>query len=191
MIKINIPTDTDTIRKLKTGDRVALSGVIVTGRDEIHRRLFTRFDEKAAAMMKGSFIYHCGPIVMQADGKYTITACGPTTSIREEPYQAEIIKRYGLKGVIGKGGMGDATLSGLKECGAVYLQATGGAAALLAKSIEEVIDVHYLKEFGTPEAMWVIRVKDLPLVVTMDSRGESLHKKVLEESSKKQAMLMG
>jgi fumarate hydratase class I len=172
------------IRKLKIGDKVAISGVIATGRDEVHKLIFKKHDKKVAAVLKDSFIYHCGPIVKKIKGKYEMISCGPTTSIREEPYQAGIIKRYSIKGIIGKGGMGEDTLSALKECGAVYLQAPGGAAALLAKSIVEVLDVYFLDDFGIPEAMWVVRVKDFPAVVTMDSRGKSMHKKVFDESLK-------
>jgi fumarate hydratase class I len=184
MIELSSPADINKIRKLKTGDRVAISGVIATGRDEVHKHIFKKYDKKAAAVLKDSFIYHCGPIVKKVKADYEIISCGPTTSIREEPYQAGIIKKYGIRGVIGKGGMGQDTLAALKECGAVYLHAPGGAAALLSKSIVEVSGVYFLEEFGIPEAMWVIRVKDFPAIVTMDSKGKSLHKKVYDESLK-------
>ncbi len=185
MITLNSPADEKSVRALRIGDVVRISGVIATGRDELHRRLFGRFDKKIANILKGSFIYHCGPIVKRSGGGYKIISCGPTTSIREEPYQADIIKRYGIRGVIGKGGMGGGTLTALKEHGAVYMQATGGAAALLSRCIKEVIGVHFLDDFGAPEAMWVLRVKDFPAVVTMDSHSKSLHDDIYEASMKR------
>jgi len=130
----------------------------------------------------GSVLYHCGPVVMKQNGGYRITAAGPTTSIREEPYQADIIKRYGIRAVMGKGGMGKRTLDGLQESGAVYLNAIGGAAQYYARCIEEVLDVNLL-EFGIPEAMWHLRVRDFPAIVTMDANGNSLHADVEKASA--------
>ena len=134
-------------------------------------------------------LYHCGPVVArQGDGSWTVTAAGPTTSIREEPYQADIIGRFGIRAVIGKGGMGAKTLAGLREHGAVYLNAIGGAAQFYARCIERVDGVSLL-EFGTPEAMWHLRLKGFPAIVTMDSHGNSLHKDVEAESARALAAL--
>jgi fumarate hydratase class I len=119
-------------------------------------------------------LYHCGPVVLKENGGWRMTAAGPTTSIREEPYQAEVIKRFGIRAVIGKGGMGAKTLAGLKDFGAVYLNAIGGAAQYYARCIDSVLGVYFL-DFGIPEAMWHIRVKDFPAIVTMDAHGNSLH----------------
>jgi fumarate hydratase class I len=118
----------------------------------------------------------------EADGTWTFVAAGPTTSIREEPYQADVIDTYKVRGVIGKGGMGKKTSEGLRATGAVYFHATGGAGSLLAERVKRVVDVHMLEEFGSPEAFWVIEVEDFPVVVTMDSHGGSLHEQVLAES---------
>jgi fumarate hydratase class I len=118
----------------------------------------------------------------QDDGSWKATAAGPTTSIREEPYQAHIIKVFGLRGVIGKGGMGDRTLAACKEFGCVYLHAVGGAAQVLADCIRKVRNVYLMKEFGAPEAIWEFEVQDFPAVVTMDSHGNSLHKEVFAKS---------
>jgi fumarate hydratase class I len=134
------------------------------------------------ADLKGSVLYHCGPVVMKSNGSYKITAAGPTTSIREEPYQGEIIKRYGIRAVIGKGGMGKRTLDAMKEAGAVYLNAIGGAAQYYARCVEQVLDVSLL-EFGIPEAMWHLKVKDFPAIVTMDAHGNSLHADVEKASA--------
>ena len=183
MIRINLPTDEATIRSLKIGDEVLLNGNIVTARDTAHKYMVTEKPEDLRAILKDNVIYHCGPIVRKVCGKWEIVGAGPTTSIREEPYEAEVIKTYGVRGIIGKGGMGPKTLAACREFGAVYFHAIGGCAAELACTMVEVLDVKKL-EFGTPEAFWVIKVKDFPCTVTMDSHGGSLHT-VIEDASKK------
>jgi fumarate hydratase class I len=165
-------------RSLKVGDVVLVSGRVFTGRDAVHAHLMKH---EPPVDLRGSVLYHCGPVVVKKGGEWAVTAAGPTTSIREEPYQAEILKRYGVRAVIGKGGMGPKTLAGLKESGAVYLNAIGGAAQFYARCIERVVGVS-LMEFGTPEAMWHLEVRDFPAIVTMDAHGNSLHKDVEEAS---------
>jgi fumarate hydratase class I len=198
-ISLAFPLTDDTIRSLSVGDSVMLSGVIITGRDTAHKWMHDRFiskksipntDDKRAydlikPLLQRGAIYHCGPVVDGLDtGKYRFVSAGPTTSIREEVYQGDIMRHFNLKGVIGKGGMGEATLISCSEVPAVYFHAIGGAAALLARSVEKVIAVYKL-EFGVPEAMWVIRIKDFPAVVTMDSHGNSLHEIVMANSNKR------
>jgi fumarate hydratase class I len=183
MIKLTSPTNEKQIRSLNIGDVVSITGTIATGRDEVHKYLFENFNQKVAAFLMDSFIYHSGPIVKKIKNGYDMVCCGPTTSIREEPYQAEIIKKYHIRGVIGKGGMGDSTLCSLKEFGAVYLHAPGGAAALLGKCVKKITNVYFLDKFGSPEAMWILQVEDFPAIVTMDSHGRSLHEKVFQESA--------
>ena len=134
--------------------------------------------------LHGGVLYHCGPVVVKEDDAWRVTAAGPTTSIREEPYQADILKRYGVRVVIGKGGMGPKTLAGLKEAGGVYLNAVGGAAQFYARCIDRVVDVSLL-QFGTPEAMWHLEVRDFPAIVTMDAHGNSLHAEVEAQSGHK------
>jgi fumarate hydratase subunit beta len=191
MAELKLPVSEDTIRKLKVGDFVELSGTMITGRDTAHTWLIKDFREDVAPFMKDSVIYHCGPVVSKHDdGSYDFVAAGPTTSIREEPYQADVIGRYGLRGVIGKGGMGPKTLAGLREHGAVYLHAIGGAAQVLANAIPKVERVFMLDEFGVPEAMWVIQVEKFPVVVSMDSHGASLHDEIEAYSQKKFAELL-
>jgi tartrate/fumarate subfamily iron-sulfur-dependent hydro-lyase beta chain len=142
--------------------------------------------------MKDTVIYHCGPVVAKRDdGSWEFVAAGPTTSIREEPYQADVIGRYGLRGVIGKGGMGAKTLAGLKSHGAVYLHAIGGAAQVLARAIPKVERVFMLDEFGVPEALWVIQVDKFPVMVSMDSHGKSLHDEVEARSEARLKELLG
>jgi len=178
-IPLRAPISEEQVRALKVGDVVLISGRMFTGRDAVHAHLMKH---DPPVDLRGSVLYHCGPVVVKnADGSWRVTAAGPTTSIREEPYQADIIHRYGVRVVIGKGGMGAKTLAGLKESGAVYLNAIGGAAQFYARCIERVDNVS-LMEFGTPEAMWHLDVKDFPAIVTMDAHGGSLHKEVEEAS---------
>jgi fumarate hydratase class I len=192
MARLTLPSDEKTIRALKVGDFVELSGRMITGRDAAHHWLLHGFRKEVAPFMKDSVIYHVGPVVKKhEDGHYTFVAAGPTTSAREEPFQADVIGTYGLRGVIGKGGMGPKTLKGLAEHGAVYFHAVGGTAQVLAKAVVKVEQVFQLKEFGVPEALWVIQVKDFPVVVTMDSHGGSLHAEVEKASKAKLEQLLG
>ncbi len=173
------PITEEQIRSLEVGDVVLITGEMYTGRDAVHTYLMKH---DAPADLHGSVLYHCGPVVLKNNGSYKITAAGPTTSIREEPYQGDIIKRFGIRAVMGKGGMGKRTLDAMQEAGAVYLNAIGGAAQYYARCIEQVLDVNLL-EFGIPEAMWHLQVKDFPAIVTMDAHGNSLHADVEKASA--------
>jgi fumarate hydratase, class I len=175
---LSTPITEEQVRELQVGDVVLISGEMLTGRDAVHAHLMKN---EPPVDLHGAALYHCGPVVLK-NGDYRITAAGPTTSIREEPYQGDIIKRYGVRAVIGKGGMGAKTLAAMKEHGAVYLNAIGGAAQYYAKCIDEVLDVKLL-EFGIPEAMWRLRVTDFPAIVTMDAHGNSLHADVEKASA--------
>ena len=178
-VRLEAPMDERAIRDLRVGDVVLVSGRAYTGRDAVHHHLMSH---EPPVDLRGGVLYHCGPVVAKhEDGSWKVTAAGPTTSIREEPFQADIIGRYGVRVVIGKGGMGAKTLAGLQQHGAVYLNAIGGAAQFYARCIERVDGVS-LSEFGTPEAMWHLWLKDFPAIVTMDAHGNSLHKD-LEQTS--------
>ncbi len=177
-VALESPLTDAQVRALKVGDVVLLSGRMFTGRDAVHAHLMKH---DPPVDMRGSILYHCGPVVVKEGDSWRVTAAGPTTSIREEPYQADIIKRYGVRAVIGKGGMGAKTLAALKEHGAVYLNAIGGAAQFYAQSITAVDGVSLL-EFGTPEAMWHLRTAGFPAIVTMDAHGNSLHADIERES---------
>src|SRR5205823_12896082 len=166
------------MRALKVGDVVLISGEMYTGRDNVHAYLMKN---PPPVDLNGAALYHCGPVMLKEGGRWKVKAAGPTTSSREEPYQADVIRRYGVRAVIGKGGMGPKTLAALKEFGAVYLNGIGGAAQYYARAVEEVLGV-YLMEFGIPEAMWRLRVKNFAAIVTMDAHGNSLHAGV-EEST--------
>src|SRR6185437_8306793 len=167
-IALHTPLSEADVSQLKAGDIVLLSGIVYTGRDEVHKYLCKGGD---LPILKDGVIYHCGPVVLEEKGGHRVIAAGPTTSIREEPYQADIIQRYGIKAVIGKGGMGAKTLQACKDHGCVYLHGIGGAAQIYARCVEQVEGVHLKEKFGSPEAVWVLRVKDFPAVVTMDSHG--------------------
>ena len=195
-IKINLPISDEVIRGLKVSDSVLLSGVMITGRDAVHKWLIDTFIHKTRQpsgddlevyqalkpMLNGGLIYHCGPVVGGLDTKqYRFVAAGPTTSIREEPYQGDVMRHFNLKGVIGKGGMAAKTLEACQEVPGVYFHAIGGAASLIAESVKHVLGVYKL-DFGVPEAIWVIEVEDFPAVVTMDAHGNSLHAAVREQS---------
>ncbi len=202
MHRLTTPIPDDEIRALHAGDPVALNGIIVTGRDAAHKFMIDNFIKESPPpeeedlygrlqeLLNGGVIYHCGPVVKKHDdGSWSFVAAGPTTSIREEVYQSDVIRHFNLKGVIGKGGMGAKTLKACQEQPAVYFHAIGGAASLIAQSVKEVVEVFKL-DFGVPEAMWVIRVEDFPVVVTMDSHGESIHEKVeIASRAKFEAML--
>jgi len=202
---LTIPVSDAAIQKLHVGDQVRLTGVMVTGRDAAHKYMIETFIRRDGLIpeaerelhaqlmgwLKGSFIYHCGPVVRQDEsGRWHFVAAGPTTSIREEPYQAEVIGYFGLKGVVGKGGMAARTLQACRDHKAVYLHAVGGAASLIADSVKEVVLVAKM-EFGVPEAFWVIRVEDFPAVVTMDSHGASIHAEVEAASKARLEALLG
>lgn len=173
-IVLKTPISEETVRSLKVGDVVLITGKMFTGRDAIHSHLV---GHDSPVDLQGQILYHCGPVALKTNDRWKITAAGPTTSSREEPYQADVIKKFGLRAVVGKGGMGSKTLGALKEHGAVYLNAIGGAAQYYAQCIEEVEGVDLL-EFGIPEAMWHLRVKNFPAIVTMDAHGNSLHAEV-------------
>ncbi len=179
-IILSTPLTEEKIRSLKVGDVVLLNGTMYTGRDSLHAHLVKH---DSPIDLNGGIIYHCGPVMIKKDGEWFANAAGPTTSGREEPYQADVIKKFGVRAVIGKGGMGKRTSDALKEFGAVYLNAIGGAAQFYAKCITKVEGVNFLEEFGIPEAMWHLRVVDFPAIVTMDANGNSLHADIEKTSA--------
>jgi len=196
MIKLTMPISDDQIRNLRVGDTVFLNGVMLTGRDTVHKWMIDTFIEKnrkpegddeevyqaIKPLLEGGVIYHCGPVVAGLDtGDYAFVAAGPTTSIREEPYQGRVMEHFNMKGVIGKGGMGAKTLAACAEVPCVYFHAIGGAATLIAQSVKKVLGVHKM-DFGVPEAIWVLEVEDFPVVVTMDSHGSSIHADIESKS---------
>jgi fumarate hydratase class I len=181
---LRVPITREDALALSVGDAVLIQGIIVTGRDRLHSYLF---NEKPPAELipfdlRGTVLYHCGPIAGKTRRGYRCVAAGPTTSLRVERYTAQIIADYGIRGIMGKGGMGAATLHALREYGCVYLQAIGGAAVYLADRVKQVVGVWKLEEFGMTEAMWILEVNDFPAIVTMDARGRSLHEAIERKS---------
>ena len=191
--RINLPLTKENVLSLHTGDMVLINGQIVTGRDRLHKFLF---NEKPALKripfnLEGTILYHCGPIIKKTAKGFELIAGGPTTSMRVEMYEHQIISEYGLRGVMGKGGMGKQTLNALKKNGCVYLHTIGGAAVYLADRVKRVIGVWKLEEFGMAEAMWVFDVEDFPAIVTMDAHGRSLHEEIEKESYSEFKRLIG
>jgi len=196
MRPITLPLDDQTVRSLQVGDPVLLSGVMLTGRDAAHKWMVDTFIKQVRPpqgddlevyqaiqpLLEGGVIYHCGPVVAGLDTQdYRFVAAGPTTSTREEPYQGDVMRHFKIQGVIGKGGMGPKTLAACQEVPGVYLHAVGGAATLIARTVQRVPGVYKL-DFGVPEALWVIEVRDFPAVVTMDAHGNSLHAEIERKS---------
>ncbi len=205
MQTLTLPLSPEAVRRLKVGDPVRLNGILLTGRDAAHKWLVDTFIQKTRVpagddldverairpLLEGGAIYHCGPVVAGLDTKdYRFVAAGPTTSTREEPFQAEVMRHFQVRAVIGKGGMGLKTLEACGVVPGVYLHAIGGAATLIAQTVTRVVAVHKL-DFGVPEAMWVIEVKDFPAVVTMDAHGKSLHAEIEARSAERLASLIG
>jgi len=180
-IVLQMPLSEEDVRSLKVGDVVILNGEMHTGRDALHKHLM---DHDSPIDLNGGVIYHCGPVMLKDSDGWHVKAAGPTTSIREEPYQGDILKKFGLRAVIGKGGMGPKTLAALQEHGAVYLNAVGGAAQYYAECIQKVNGVDFM-EFGIPEAMWHLQVEGFAAIVTMDAHGNSLHADVDKDSRAK------
>lgn len=198
MRELTVPISDEDIRSVHIGEPVLLSGIMMTGRDAVHKWMSDTFIKKTRQpkgddlevyeeikkILDQGVLYHCGPVVSGiATREYKFVAAGPTTSTREEPYQADVMKHFNIRGVIGKGGMGPKTLKGCMETPGVYFHAIGGAASFLAQTVQKVLGVYKLEEFGVPEAMWVVEVKNFPVVVTMDAHGQSKHS-TLDESSK-------
>ena len=183
MIPLTTPISLSDITRLKVGDEVSITGVLFTGRDAVHKYLHEGGQLPPGVNLKGGVLYHCGPVVIKdEEGNWKCVAAGPTTSIREEPYQWQVIRDLGLRGVIGKGGMGEKTLEACKQYGCAYLHAIGGAAQVLAQCVQRVPNVYLMDKFGAPEAIWEFEVVNFPAIVTMDSHGNSLHREVFAAS---------
>lgn len=190
---IELPLSAEDVASLTAGELVLINGRLITGRDRVHKYLVEQKPGRTDVPfdLAGSIVYHCGPIVTKKDGEYKIVAAGPTTSMRVEMYEADVIKAFTLRGIMGKGGMGENTRAALKECGAVYFHAAGGAAVYLADRIAHVRGSWLLDEFGPTEAMWQLEVRNFPAVVTMDSRGNDIHRDIEKMSFQKFIEIIG
>lgn len=182
MKELRYPFDEASVRALRAGEVVQVFGRVFTGRDRLHKHL-AEGGACPVSLLDGA-LFHCGPVVVPQDGGWRVVAAGPTTSVREEPYMASVIARHGVRVIIGKGGMGAATQAACVQRGCVYLQAVGGAAALLAQRIRRVDGVHFLDEFGATEALWLLEVEAFEAVVGMDTHGRNLFDEVRQASGK-------
>ncbi|MEF8916325.1 MAG: FumA C-terminus/TtdB family hydratase beta subunit [Candidatus Bipolaricaulota bacterium] len=181
---LETPLKPEEVADLRVNEPFKVTGKIFTARDAAHEKLLGLAEEGKEAPFDLSAYpcFHCGPVMKKRDDDWQVVSAGPTTSIRMEIFEEEFMEEFGTKIFIGKGGMGETTSEALVEHGGVYAQFTGGAGSLMAGSVEEVEDVHYLEELGVPEAIWVLKVKEFgPLLVTMDSTGESIHRDISEE----------
>jgi len=179
-VHLKMPLKEDDVRKLKLGDTVYLSGTIYTGRDEVHVHAlaYEKEGKKLPVDFRNTALFHCGPIMRKVNGGWTLVAAGPTTSSRMNDLEPQFIEKFGIRAVIGKGGMSRPTVEAMKKFGCVYLSMTGGAAVLAAKGVEKVHGVHWL-ELGMPEAIWILEAKNFgPLTVGIDANGNSLFEKV-------------
>ena len=200
MTRLVYPFTEKAVRALTAGEAVSVNGRIWTGRDRFHK--YFAEDGKLPVDFRDGALFHCGPVVVEiretgngergtGNGeRWKVVAAGPTTSVRENPYEPAFIAATGVRLIIGKGGMDAATLAACQKHGAVYLQAVGGAAALAAAAVRRVTNVYFLEEFGAAEACWEFEVEALPCVVAMDSHGTSLFDQVRAASQARFAELM-
>ena len=180
MRSLSTPLSEEVVRSLHVGDEVILSGPILTARDEAHMKAL-EMHEKGELLpfdLRGAAVYHCGPIMSKADEGWKLVAAGPTTSSRMNSIEPAFIRAFGVRAVIGKGGMSKPTIDAMKECGCVFLAFTGGAAIIAAQGIESVVSVNWL-DLGMPEAVWHLQAEGFgPLIVAIDAHGRSLYDEV-------------
>ena len=192
MKTLSYPFSEKSIRALRAGDAVSITGRIYTGRDKFHK--FFADGGKLPVDFRNGALYHCGPVVIQtsrtSQTSYTVVAAGPTTSVRENPYEPDFIAKTGVRIIIGKGGMDARTLAAMKKHGCVYVQAVGGGGAIYADAVKKVAGVSLLKEFGAAEAVWHFDVVDFRGVVAMDAHGNSLFDTVRQSSETKLTSLL-
>jgi len=189
MKTLTYPFDEKSVRALRAGDAVSISGRLYTGRDKLHK--FFADGGALPVDFRDGALYHCGPVIVREGDIWRVRAAGPTTSVRENPYEPAFIAKTGVRLVIGKGGMDAATLAAMKHSGCIYIQAVGGAGALYAASVRKVAGVSLLDEFGAAEALWHFDVEDFRGVVAMDAHGVSLFDRVRTASEKTLGGLLG
>lgn len=190
MIDLQLPASPEAIRALHAGDEVSIGGRIVTARDMAHKYMVEHKPAFLGDLLSRSIIYHCGPIMKRTPDGWEVIAAGPTTSMREEPYEADVIATYGPAGIMGKGGMGAATIAACRAHGAAYFHAIGGLAAALARCVRRVEEVYLLEEFGIPEALWVLDVEHFPAIVTIDAGGQDLHREIRRAAEERAAAIV-
>jgi fumarate hydratase subunit beta len=176
--RVQLPLTAEAVADLKAGDRVFLSGPMLTGRDAAHKRLVELVDkgEPLPVELTGQTIYFVGPSPAKPD--QVIGSCGPTTSYRMDPYSPKLIA-LGLRGMVGKGERGPEVVAAMRQHGAVYFAAVGGAAALIARSVKSTEVVAY-EDLG-PEAIRLMEVEDFPVIVAQDAHGGNLYREGVEQ----------
>lgn len=190
--ELKTPIPEEDIRRLRVGDIVYVTGTLITSRDAAHKRILQQLKEKKKLPVRfsGQALFHCGPLVRKVDDEWMVLAAGPTTSMRMEPFEDQVIKNLGVRLVIGKGGMGEKTRTAMKEFGAAYGAFTGGAAVLAARRIKRVKHVAWL-DLGIPDAVWVFEAEAFgPLIIGIDSKGNSLFDKVLSKAERRKAEII-
>jgi fumarate hydratase subunit beta len=191
--ELKTPILEEDARKIKVGEVVYVTGTLLTARDAAHKRILQYLQEgrNLPFTFDGLPLYHCGPLVKKSHEGWTVLAAGPTTSMRMEVFEAVLIRKLGVRLIIGKGGMGRKTAESMKECGAVYGAFTGGTAVLAAKHIKKVNGVQWL-DLGMAEAVWSFEVENFgPLIVCMDSYGNNLYSKVQKNAENKKVKIFG
>lgn len=189
---LKTPVDEGEVRKLRVGDIIYVSGVVVTARDAAHRRMIDYLKEGKALPidLRGGVIYHCGPVVSKKGGGWEVISAGPTTSARLELYEYTVIEKAGVRVIVGKGGMGPKTAEACSKYGATYVTFTGGAGVLAANAIKSVIGVEWL-DLGIPEALWMFEVENFgPLIVTIDSTGRNYIEEVVRKAEARKSELL-
>jgi fumarate hydratase subunit beta len=193
VVRLRTPISEAEIRKLKVNDTLYISGIVITARDQAHRRAL-EYAEKDIALplsLEGLAVFHCGPVMRKECDRWVVVAAGPTTSTRMEAVEPEFIRRFKPRVIVGKGGMGDKTAKAMADCGAVYGAFTGGAAVLAANSVKRVVDVVWL-DLGMPEAMWVLEVDEFgPLIVAIDSSGGNLFRDIAVKAEHNKNLVFG
>lgn len=180
MKELKYPFGEEAVRSLQAGETVRISGKVFTGRDKFHK--FFADGGKLPVDFRDGALYHCGPVIVKDGANWKVMAAGPTTSVRENPYEPEFIRQSGVRLIIGKGGMDESTQKAMQECGCVYVQAVGGAAAVSASTVKRVSGVYMLQEFGAAEAVWEFELDGFTGVVAMDAKGRNLFAEVAQKS---------
>lgn len=181
---LHTPLESEEVKELQVNEPFKISGKIFTARDAAHEKLLELREsgQEPPFDLSAYACFHCGPVMKEENGQWEVVSAGPTTSIRMEIFEPDFMEEFNTKIFIGKGGMGEETSKALEKHGGVYAQFTGGAGSLMAGSVEEVVDVYYLEELGVPEAVWLLEVVEFgPLLVTMDSNGDSIHREISKQ----------
>ncbi|MBN1297486.1 fumarate hydratase C-terminal domain-containing protein [bacterium] len=186
MILLTTPIQTEAVRKLKVFDTFSITGTVFTARDAAHEKLLDLYKNGSNPPFSVGDLpcFHCGPVMRNNDGVWEVVSAGPTTSSRMDLFEDQFMDAFGTRVFIGKGGMGHRTSAALQKHGGIYAQFTGGAGSLMAGAVKRVESVYYLDELGIPEAIWLLNVVEFgPLLVTMDSFGQSIHQTLAEKVS--------